>query len=175
MPTLEDWEILQGAPAQGKTETRILGTLELEKGGEQTAVIITEPIETPRAGILYGNVVQDNIGNCYFLRGDSTRYQDPTKVLSQAPPGMPTLTDVQLHQKDADHHVVSGRVYNDTYDGKPDGSVCGFQVKHKFIKGFKPGHIVKDHRGYDYYIENDQYLWPPLLEYRSTTVFYPNL
>lgn len=155
IPTLKHWKI-EHAVIDGRRRALLSG--KLEQDGKNDTAVTTEPIKSPDADILYGNVVEDDKGSRYFLYDDSLEYQDPTKILSQAPIGIPTITDVQL---DSTFHV-GGRIYNDTYDGKPDGSLVGFALDPNFAHHVKAGHIIKGANVLQYYfIENDQLLWPP--------------
>jgi hypothetical protein len=159
IPTIKKWSIIH-VTRKGRKRALVSGLLKRDSKND-TYAFTTEPIKNPETDIAYGNVIEDDHGNQYFLYDDSLEYQDPTKILSRAPIDMPTLTNVQLRKKDA-MHFVNAQIYNDTYNAISDGSYISFPLEPKFLHQVKAGHIIKDARGYLYYfIANDQLLWPP--------------
>jgi hypothetical protein len=57
------------ATRKGKERALLHGLL--EQDGTNVTYVTTEPIKTPDADIVYGNVIEDDHGNQYFLYDDS--------------------------------------------------------------------------------------------------------
>jgi len=155
--TLKDWKVMHGR-IRGRKRAQLFGLYEGE-GTRNGTHIVTGAIRESDEKIVYGNVVRDDYGTRYFLHDDSTKYQDPKKVLSQAPEGIPTLKSIQVRGP-----KLYGVIYNDTYDNpkKMDGEYTHIQIHPKLKRELlKSGNIIQDSQGRKYFIENEQLLWPP--------------
>lgn len=154
---LRDWRVMHGK-IRGKKRAQLVGLI--EGGGTKNGTyVVTGAIREADEDIVFGNVVRDDRGERYFLRDDSTKYQDPDRVMSRAPDGVPTLKGVQVRGS-----KLYATIYNDTY-GEPhraDGEYTHIRLHPKLKRELlKSGNVIQDAQGKKYFIENEQLLWPP--------------
>jgi hypothetical protein len=148
IPTLSDWKFQKYSVGGGIVEG-------LANGMPVSFGVKSQEVQ-------YGNVIQDSLGNKYFLRDDFA-FRD-VAVMPQAP-GVPTLKQSYIREG-----KLYANIYNDRYDGHNDGEEVEIETNWKEpdvnatgSTAIDGGHLVKDTIGRTYYVEREIALLPPQL------------
>jgi len=164
VPTIGDW-VHHWYPEPGYIDGVISGLPEgsNNKVGHGKHVrngdfVKTRPLAMDEKEIQIGGIIEDKLGQKYFLR-DDIAYRDLT-ALPHAPPGVPTLNDFFDGEPD-----MSASIFNDTYDNYADGTWVEIEMNWTYgfetgLKALHGGHIMQDLEGRRYYFEREQVLWP---------------
>lgn len=154
VPTMTDWKVHKVGRFEGSEA--VDGTVDGVR--VRSGVIISKP---PGTGgddtIMYGTVVTDSSKKRYFLRDDVAHYE--SIALRGAPPGVPTCREPWFAGT-----KLFVRIYNDTYDGNPDGTFLQLRMSWEMgddrMRRFKGGSLFEDAANRTYYLENEAALWP---------------
>jgi len=177
IPTLSDWKkkeynLIDPKTSQVVRDVNVEGTISGlpeegfhgKKNGDHktTGTLVTDNYDYFQGihGVAYGNVVENEQGDKYFLRDDFA-FRDAVPM-ANAPGGVPTLKDSYMNGT-----ILHATIYNDRYYGKKDGELVEIETNWREspteMKTILGGHLMLSREGQTFYVEREQALWPPHL------------